>query len=683
MPKKKTSTPTYRNRVRMARKAVACLNSGGIHNSKRSGHGINCAVSLDFPSGKSIKFFIPLQWPPAALKLAHCDYSLSDESIEVGSDMLVEAVIETRDEFQSRIRPDWLHVSNAGRKYTDPAHINLFERVLTGFVLNLIKTIKLDQSTDPLSAVRDVLDTALPVVANQIERDIAKTGFRAASGVEDYAGLFPAARAIRRQLIFNVGPTNSGKTFHAMQALISADNGCYLAPLRLMALEGADRINAAGVPCDLLTGEESIPAEGANHISSTVEMLDTTRIVEVGVVDEVQMLNDSSRGWAWTRAIIGLPAQTIYLTGSADALPYLKMIATMCDDDLIVREHERLSPLLALEDSVAYKDIEDGDAIVAFSRKSVFMIRETLRSLNIPCAMLYGALGPEVRRTEAARFRNGEATVLVATDAIGMGLNLPIRRVLLSETKKFDGHDVRPLNGSEIRQICGRAGRYDPLHSTVGFAGVLSGNNPAIIDRHLGDDPTLPENPKLYAKPHWELVRDAAVLHDNDDLTFVYKWCCDLFVGDTLQRSDLGDDLAIAGAVRKFVPLYEGFRYIGAPVDASDVSLLGYLSGWAKRHGQGKLVPVPTGLSTSIPDSADGLQTLENAAKLVSLWLWLNMRWPKVYVDRDAALELRSRLSQSIETALRERVLSRLCKNCGVPLSPKNYASTCRDCDWS
>ena len=121
----------------------------------------------------------------------------------------------------------------------------------------------------------------------------------------DLKSLFPLARELNRKLFFYVGPTNSGKTYQAMQVLKEADCGMYLAPLRLLALENYENLLANDVPVSLITGEEEILDEEAGHICSTIEMTNYSLEVDICVIDEVQMLGDPDRGWAWVNAIVG------------------------------------------------------------------------------------------------------------------------------------------------------------------------------------------------------------------------------------------------------------------------------------------------------------------------------------------------------------------------------------------
>ncbi len=213
---------------------------------------------------------------------------------------------------------------------------------------------------------------------------------------DDYTKLFPLARQMERHFILHIGPTNSGKTYQAMEDLKNSPNGIYLAPLRLLAYEQYERMNKEGVPCSMITGEERILMPGSFHQSSTIEMLDLEEEWEMAVIDEAQMAADRQRG----------------------------------------------------------------DALIVFSRKDVHSVAAELQQHDIKCSIVYGSLPYDVRHREAKKFADGNTEVVVATDAIGMGMNLPIRRIVFLQTIKFDGVDERPLNSSEVKQIAGRAGRY-------------------------------------------------------------------------------------------------------------------------------------------------------------------------------------------------------------------------------
>ena len=277
---------------------------------------------------------------------------------------------------------------------------------------------------------------------------------------DNIADLYPGARSLTRQFILHVGPTNSGKTHEALLACQNADSGVYLAPLRLLAMEAAERINRAGVACDMITGEEERTIVGARHVASTIEMLAIDRYFDVAVIDEAQMIADDDRGWAWTQAILGVSAPIVHVCMAEEALPVVSKLILSCGDSFEIEYHERQTPL-SLEKVPFHfpEDVRDGDALVVFSRKSVLEAASLLEDYDIKASVIYGALPYEARLAETEKFLYGKTRVVVATDAIGMGMNLPIKRIVFLETVKFDGKEKRPLLPSEIKQIAGRAGR--------------------------------------------------------------------------------------------------------------------------------------------------------------------------------------------------------------------------------
>ncbi len=280
---------------------------------------------------------------------------------------------------------------------------------------------------------------------------------------EHYRDLYPVARSIHRSFVLHIGPTNSGKTYDAISRLEEASSGVYLAPLRLLAYEQFDTMNHDGVPCNLLTGEEHISVVCANITASTIEMADLNRFYEVGVIDEGQMIADPERGGSWSAAILGLAAREIHVCASPDAEKLLVNIIQSCGDDVEVVHHQRQTPLIAEDKRFRFPaDVRDGDALIVFSKRSVHAVAAELQKERggMRASIIYGALPYDVRHEEARRFREGETSVVVATDAIGMGLNLPIQRVVFLEMSKFDGEFIRHLEDHEIKQIAGRAGRY-------------------------------------------------------------------------------------------------------------------------------------------------------------------------------------------------------------------------------
>ena len=298
---------------------------------------------------------------------------------------------------------------------------------------------------------------------------------------------YPEARRLDRRFILHIGPTNSGKTYDALQRLKQAESGVYLGPLRLLALEVYDRFTDEGILCNMITGEESVFDPEAGITASTIEIMNTERHYDVAVIDEAQMIADPFRGHNWTRALLGICADEIHVCMAPEAEEIVKAVIDECEDDYEVVYHERKTPLNFQKGSIALEEVQKGDALVVFSRRSVLSLSSALARHHIRASVIYGDLPPASRREQVHKFASGETDVVVSTDAIGMGLNLAIRRIIFVEVKKFDGTDFRLLLPSEIKQVAGRAGRYGL--SEAGY--VMALEHPSHVANAL-DDPVDP-----------------------------------------------------------------------------------------------------------------------------------------------------------------------------------------------
>ena len=482
---------------------------------------------------------------------------------------------------------------------------------------------------------------------------------------QGYPDTFPKARRAGRQISLFVGPPNSGKTHAAFERLAHALDGAYLAPLRLLALEGRDRLVARGVPCSLLTGEENVPAPGARVVSSTIEMVATNRPVDVAVIDEAQMIFDASRGWAWTQAIVAVPATELIIICSAYAVPAIESLLGLCGERCTVREFERKQHVELLPHAVALNALKLGDAVVAFSRRDVLMLRDAIAASGHPVSVIYGALPPEVRRREAERFAHGESHILVATDAIGMGLNLPIRRVLFSTLTKFDGQADRVLDESEVHQIAGRAGRYG-IHEE-GFVGVLKDAEPSaprVLKELLAKTPRAPRDFKAPVAPNgWHVDTISSRLHKTRLAEVLGVFMQQLRLDDAHfevaeleQMLDLAEELDKCAAS---LTLKERFVYAQAPVDMRTDALVQEFLSWSHNHAHNGKAGRPWFL-----DAVDGhsrLERMEQALRGCTLWLWLDLRFPGVYGHVEEVHALRGALNDGIERQLKgKRPLAQL-----------------------
>lgn len=272
---------------------------------------------------------------------------------------------------------------------------------------------------------------------------------------------FPEALEMHRHFILHIGPTNSGKTFQALERLKLAERGVYLGPLRLLALEVYERMEEFGVPCTMLTGQECIEEPDSRVTASTVEMADYDEMYNVAVIDEAQMMADPERGHSWTKAILGIKAEEIHVCCSPTAEAVLKHLIELCEDSYEIHRYERKTKLVFEEKPFEFpEDVRKGDALITFSKKSVLDVAGRLEDCGINPSVIYGSLPPEIRRRQMRLFTSGRTKVVVSTDAIGMGLNLPVQRIIFLQADKFDGTARRPLATAEIKQIAGRAGRF-------------------------------------------------------------------------------------------------------------------------------------------------------------------------------------------------------------------------------
>jgi len=481
------------------------------------------------------------------------------------------------------------------------------------------------------------------------------------AGLDRYAAHFVSARSLARRITVVIGPTNSGKSHYALDRLAAAESGAALAPLRLLALEFQEALAARGVAASLLTGEERDIVPGARHVACTVEMADTSRIVDVAAIDEAQMLADPDRGGAWTAAIMGVPAREVIVLGAPDCLPLVRRIAELCDEPLEVVRLERKNPLHVAADAVGLSAITDADAVVAFSRRDIFVLREQLMARGRKVAVVYGNLGPEVRRAESRRFRDKEAPVLVATDAIGMGLNLPIRRVVFSTLAKWDGRQERPLTPAEVRQIGGRAGRYGQHEAGI-VAVMAGGGDPARLRQLMATAPAAPDDRRPLVAPDRDIVAAVAEELGTGSLSETLRRIrrAVLRPGDPNYRlADLATQIDIATAMDGVgLTLLDRWAYALCPVDTRDDGIERLLR-WGVEHAAGARVPPPAAGHLPAPERATqaSLEHAEKIAKRLVAWRWLSQRFPEAYAETDAALAERRRLNGFIEEVLCQQAL--------------------------
>lgn len=472
---------------------------------------------------------------------------------------------------------------------------------------------------------------------------------------------FPFARAMKRKIVYHCGPTNSGKTYNALQRFMEAKKGVYCSPLRLLAMEVFDRVNASGVYCSLLTGQERKEFPFSNHVACTVEMASTDELYEVAVIDEIQMIADPCRGYAWTRALLGLKADEIHLCGDPSVLNVVRKICLETGDELVEQHYERFKPLVVEAKTLLgdLKNVRSGDCIVAFSRREIFVVKLAIEKLtNHRCCVIYGALPPETRRQQASLFndQDNEFDVLVASDAVGMGLNLNIRRVVFYNLSKYNGDKIVPVPASQVKQIAGRAGRRgsrypDGLTTTLHLEDlnylIECLKKPFDEVKRVGLFPFFEQFELFSAQlPDLKFPKLLDKFGENCRLDGNYFLCQNLHIrkiANMLER--------IQG-----ISLKDRFNFCFAPVNIRDPKAMYHLLRFASTYAQELPVNIAMGMPKCAARSDAELLDLETRHQVVSMYLWLSNhfeeeRFPYVKKAETMATDIAELLGESLVRA--------------------------------
>ena len=479
---------------------------------------------------------------------------------------------------------------------------------------------------------------------------------------------YPEARAMRRRFILHVGGTNTGKTWAGFQRLQRAKTGVYLAPLRLLALEAQETLLDAGVDCSLSTGEEEDRRDWDTHVAATAEKLDLSRVYEVAVIDECQMIADRERGWAWTRAILGVRAPEVHLCAAPEARWLLQRIVESCGDACEVELHQRQVPLLCMKQPVDFEQVQPGDALITFSKVGVLSVAEDLRSQGKQPAIIYGALPYATRRRQMEGFLSGQTRYVVSTDAIGMGLNLPIRRVIFMDTEKFDGHERRELRPAEIQQIAGRAGRYGMYDK--GYVGATH------------DLDFIRAGLKTVVPPLREAVAgfsDLVLNVDFDLLEVLTEWSR-MPTAEPYVKLDVSRYLSLIGKLRELgftLTREQELRAANIPFDETDEALRELFFEFLRAWSQGEPLEQPAladGRSCTLPE-------LEGHYRKLDLYFSFAKAF-QIAVDTEALAEARAAVAEEINEILLYRLRSniRFCDRCGRALPLHSRGRLCEAC---
>ena len=284
-----------------------------------------------------------------------------------------------------------------------------------------------------------------------------------------------------------LGPTNTGKTHLALERMLGYQTGMIGFPLRLLARENYDKIvsQKGRKLVALITGEEKIIPANARYFMCTVESMPNDKVVDFLAIDEIQLAADYERGYIFTEKLLWARGtkETMFL-GALTIKPLLQKIIP--EADFIVRP--RLSKL-TYSGVKKITRLPKRSAIVAFSAQDVYVLAELVRQQKGGAAVVLGALSPRTRNAQVELYQNGEVDYLIATDAIGMGLNMNINHIAFAENSKFDGRIPRRLTAQELAQIAGRAGRYmnDGTFGATGDCPSFEDETIIAIEEHLFD----------------------------------------------------------------------------------------------------------------------------------------------------------------------------------------------------
>ncbi|KPI91178.1 PREDICTED: ATP-dependent RNA helicase SUV3 homolog, mitochondrial [Papilio xuthus] len=507
------------------------------------------------------------------------------------------------------------------------------------------------------------------------------------------ANWYPQARHLNRKIVFHAGPTNSGKTYHALERFLTAKSGVYCGPLKLLATEIYHKSNSKGTPCDLITGEErrhatqyqtltenietdnSTETENyllsepeltpSSHVACTVEMTSLNDTYEVAIIDEIQMIGDRGRGWAWTRAVLGLQADEIHLCGEAGAINLIEEICYTTGEEIEVRTYKRLTEL-KVEDSAlgSLDNVRPGDCIVCFNKNDIYSVSRAIEQRGHEVAVIYGSLPPGTKLAQANKFNDPDSSckVMVATDAIGLGINLSIRRIifysLIKPVVNEDGDkEMDIISISQALQIAGRAGRYGSAWET-GYVTTYRPEDLATLKTLLSKPPDpvtqaglhpTAEQMELYAYhlPHASL----------SSLMDIFVHLCT--VDDSLYFMCNTEAFKFLAEMIQHVPLPLRARYVFccAPINNKLPFVCATFLKMVRQYSRNEPItknwlsnavdwPVPS------PKTIMDLVHLEAVFDVLELYLWLSYRFPDMFPDvklvRDMEAELDSIIQQGI-----------------------------------
>ncbi|XP_017488931.1 PREDICTED: ATP-dependent RNA helicase SUPV3L1, mitochondrial-like [Rhagoletis zephyria] len=496
---------------------------------------------------------------------------------------------------------------------------------------------------------------------------------------------YPQARTLTRRFVFHCGPTNSGKTHQALERFISAKSAIYCGPLKMLAVEVYQKANAAGVPCDLITGEErryasvsnigatgtssssnpistsTITPTASSHVACTVEMSSVNQRYEVAVIDEIQMVRDAERGWAWTRALLGIAADEVHLCGEKAALSLVVELLATTGETVEVHEYNRLTKLTVEEAALeTLEAVRPGDCIVCFSKRDIYAVSLRLERMGFNVATIYGTLPPATKLLQSSKFNDpaDPCNVLVATDAIGMGLNLSIRRIVFYSLVKptFNRQQEKTLDVipvSQALQIAGRAGRYRTQYAEAGYVTTFRAEDLPILREVLASPVEEIEAAGLH--PTLDQIELFSFLLPNATLSSLL----DIFISLSQLNPHYFmcniESIKFLAGILEHIPLPLRARYVFccAPVDNKSNFVCAMFLKYARQFANAQPMTVHW-LCAALkfpfrrPANMAELDHLLSVYDCFDLYLWLSYRFPDVFLDQELVRGVQRKLDEVI-----------------------------------
>nr|CAD2134621.1 unnamed protein product [Meloidogyne enterolobii] len=493
---------------------------------------------------------------------------------------------------------------------------------------------------------------------------------------------YPLAREIHRKIIFHAGPTNSGKTYEALEEFKKAKSGMYCGPLRLLAFEIYERINKDGIPCDMVTGEQRLFAHDsetpAAHCTYTAEMVPIDDRRDICVIDEIQMLRDIDRGTAWTRALLGVAADEVHLCGEEAAIDLVLKLLDPIGEHVDVRKYERKGELVVI-DTHGLRDlsaVEDGDCIIHFNKQSILKTARTLlHEYGKESAIIFGDLPPETKREQIEKFNDPEnpCKILLATDAIGMGINLNIKRVIFTTLMK----DGQIFPTFFVKQIAGRAGRFASRYCK-GEVMTLLDEDSRLLGRLMNE----PIQPIAQAgiSPSFEAIELFSLHLPHCSLSQLL----DIFAS----ISSVSEDYFSCSHARiremailiEHIPLSLRDRYTFClcPVNNSGSSFLStaYIM-IVKKYSEGNAITIQfikhlVMGEMRLADNLERLRTLGDVYDILYAYLWLSYRFEDYFPNRDLVRELQVECGDLINKSIQLMILKESSKKSAAAIIRKS-----------